>query len=94
MKQNTKTNALDSKIDDLLKGQPLKPSEDFTQRVLAAAEADAVWSRYLTVWTRWNHARTIACTLACGLFIAAIVALARASGGAPSALTTGGMLLG
>jgi uncharacterized membrane protein len=45
----------------------------------ASAEADAVWSRYLTVWTRWNHVRTIACTLACGLFIAAIVASARAA---------------
>ena len=43
----------------------------------AGAGADAVWTRYLRVWTRWNHVRTIACTLACGLFIAAIVASAR-----------------
>jgi len=38
------------------------------------AEAGDVWSRYLRVWTRWNHVRTVACTLACGLFIAAIAA--------------------
>lgn len=37
-------------------------------------EAVPVWSRYLAVWTRWNHVRTIAATIACGLYIVAIVA--------------------
>ena len=37
-----------------------------------SAEAEPVWSRYLTVWTAWNHVRTVASTAACGLFIAAI----------------------
>ncbi len=40
----------------------------------ASPEANGVWSRYLTVWTRWNHVRTLACTLACGLFIASLLA--------------------
>lgn len=40
----------------------------------ASAEAADLWSRYLTVWTRWNHLRTVACMLACGLFIAALAA--------------------
>lgn len=35
-------------------------------------EAALVWSRYLKVWTAWNHLRTIASTAACGLFITAI----------------------
>ena len=32
-----------------------------------------VWAHYLQAWTRWNHARTLASTLACGLFILAIL---------------------
>ncbi len=39
-----------------------------------AAGAAEVWSRYLRVWTLWNHVRTAACAVACGLFIAAIAA--------------------
>ena len=42
----------------------------------AGVEAGDAWRHYLKVWTRWNHVRTVACTLACGLFIAAIVASA------------------
>jgi uncharacterized membrane protein len=35
-------------------------------------EATAVWSNYLQRWTRFNHLRTVASALSCGLFIAAI----------------------
>ena len=35
-------------------------------------EGEEVWHMYLRVWTRWNHVRTIACTIACALFIRAI----------------------
>jgi uncharacterized membrane protein len=37
-----------------------------------SSEALPVWSRYLSRWTRWNHVRTIASTVACSLFIAAL----------------------
>ena len=40
----------------------------------ASAEAAPSWSRYLKVWTAWNHVRTVASTAACGLFITAIAA--------------------
>jgi uncharacterized membrane protein len=40
----------------------------------ASAEAASVWARYLREWTLWNHVRTISCTAACALFIAAIAA--------------------
>ena len=40
-----------------------------------ARPADAsVWTRYLDRWTLWNHVRTIACTAACALYIAALAA--------------------
>jgi uncharacterized membrane protein len=39
-----------------------------------SAEAANVWSRYLKDWTTWNHLRTLASMIACGLFIAAIAA--------------------
>lgn len=35
-----------------------------------SAEGGRVWSHYLTVWTRWNHIRTIACLAATVLFMA------------------------
>ncbi len=41
----------------------------------ASAEAAPVWSRYLKVWTAWNHVRTVASTAACGFFITAIAAV-------------------
>ena len=31
-----------------------------------------VWKEYLRVWTRWNHVRTLASTIACAFFIQAI----------------------
>jgi len=42
----------------------------------ASAEAGQVWARYLNDWTMWNHVRTVASTLASGLFIAALLARA------------------
>jgi uncharacterized membrane protein len=40
----------------------------------SARQAAALWSRYLTDWTFWNHVRTIASTGAFALFIGAIAA--------------------
>lgn len=37
-------------------------------------EAAAIWARYLKDWTFWNHLRTVASTIACGCFIAALLA--------------------
>jgi uncharacterized membrane protein len=36
------------------------------------ASAADVWARYLKNWTFWNHVRTVASLVACGLFIAAL----------------------
>lgn len=41
----------------------------------SSAEAGMVWSDYLHRWTRFNHLRTVASALACGLFIAAVTAM-------------------
>jgi uncharacterized membrane protein len=41
----------------------------------ASAEGATVWARHLKEWTFWNHVRTVACTAASALFIAAIAAL-------------------
>ena len=38
----------------------------------ASAEGKEVWAMYLKTWTRWNHLRTVASTVACVLFILAI----------------------
>ncbi|MDQ8194728.1 hypothetical protein QEH59_09850 [Coraliomargarita sp. SDUM461004] len=40
MKPNHNSDPLDQQIDALFASRPLKPSEDFTARVLAAADAD------------------------------------------------------
>jgi uncharacterized membrane protein len=37
-----------------------------------ASAGPANWSRYLSVWTRWNHLRTLASMGAAALFIAAL----------------------
>ena len=36
-------------------------------------EAVAVWSNYLTLWTNWNHLRTVAPLLSAILFMAALI---------------------
>ena len=38
-----------------------------------SSEALPVWSRYLSRWTRWNHVRTVASSVASGLFIVALL---------------------
>jgi uncharacterized membrane protein len=35
----------------------------------------AIWQRYLSEWTMWNHVRTVASAVASGLFIAALTSL-------------------
>lgn len=40
----------------------------------SSANATLLWARYLKEWTFWNHVRTVACTGATALFIAAIAA--------------------
>jgi uncharacterized membrane protein len=37
-----------------------------------SAEAASLWSRYPSVWTSWNHVRTLACLAACASFILAL----------------------
>lgn len=41
----------------------------------AAGDAAAVWQRYLQRWTLWNHVRTVASTITCSCFIAALLAV-------------------
>ena len=31
------------------------------------------WLFYAAAWTRWNHVRTIACAVACGLYILSLL---------------------
>jgi uncharacterized membrane protein len=45
-----------------------------------AGDGAAVWSRYLSTWTAWNHVRTLSCLAALALLIGAIYVQARASG--------------
>ncbi|QYU67777.1 DUF1772 domain-containing protein [Leptolyngbya sp. 15MV] len=39
----------------------------------STAEADAAWRHYTTVWTRWNHVRTMASIMASALFTLALI---------------------
>jgi len=38
----------------------------------ASGEGAALWTRYLSEWTWWNHVRTLACTASFILFIASL----------------------
>ena len=50
------------------------PLNNALQAVDAGGEtALPVWQRYLTQWTRWNHVRTVASVVSCGLFVYALV---------------------
>ena len=40
---------------------------------VAPAQEAALWSRYLDVWTAWNHVRTMASILSAILFTAAML---------------------
>jgi uncharacterized membrane protein len=46
----------------------------------ASPDAAALWSRYLSTWTAWNHVRTLSCLAALALLIGAIYMQGRASG--------------
>jgi uncharacterized membrane protein len=48
------------------------PLNDQLAAVAPAREA-ALWSRYLDVWTAWNHVRTLAPILSAILFTAALL---------------------
>ncbi|WP_322516749.1 anthrone oxygenase family protein [Rhodopseudomonas palustris] len=39
-----------------------------------SAAAAELWATYVRDWTWWNHVRTVASTVACGMFIAGLVA--------------------
>jgi uncharacterized membrane protein len=39
-----------------------------------SAQGAQIWARYLADWTMWNHVRTVASVVACGLFILSITA--------------------
>jgi uncharacterized membrane protein len=40
----------------------------------STADAGGEWGRYVTVWTAWNHARSLAGALAAGLLMVALIA--------------------
>ena len=46
----------------------------------ASAEGAALWSRYLSTWTAWNHVRTVSCLASLALLIGAIYVKGKASG--------------
>lgn len=46
----------------------------------ASADGAALWSRYLSTWTAWNHVRTLSCLAALAFLIGAIYMQGRASG--------------
>jgi uncharacterized membrane protein len=42
--------------------------------VPTSAEGATFWTRYLEIWTPWNHVRTLACTGATALYLLALTA--------------------
>ncbi|KAA0013007.1 DUF1772 domain-containing protein [Billgrantia pellis] len=51
------------------------PLNNELARAAVTGDATAVWPRYLKHWTLWNHVRTVASTVACSCFIAALLAV-------------------
>lgn len=50
------------------------PLNDALTRVEPSSTSSSpIWPRYLQEWTRWNHVRTIACTISCVLFVYALI---------------------
>ena len=49
------------------------PLNNRIDRADPAADNEALWRHYLDRWTLWNHVRTIACLVAAGLFIRALL---------------------
>jgi uncharacterized membrane protein len=41
---------------------------------------DGTWTRYLAVWTKWNHVRTAAALVAAALLTVAVALQARSTG--------------
>jgi len=46
----------------------------------ASADGAALWSRYLSTWTQWNHVRTLSCLASLALLIGAIYVQAKVGG--------------
>lgn len=51
---------------------PLNNALAAADRASAAAAAE-LWATYVRDWTWWNHGRTLASTVACGLFVGALL---------------------
>jgi len=49
------------------------PLNNAIDRADPAADNSALWARYVDRWTWWNHVRTLACLVASGLFIGALI---------------------
>ncbi|MGQ0660722.1 anthrone oxygenase family protein [Sphingosinicella sp.] len=49
------------------------PLNNRIDRADPAADNEALWRHYLDRWTLWNHVRTVACLVAAGLFIRALL---------------------
>jgi uncharacterized membrane protein len=48
------------------------PLNNALAKMDGAPDAAGVWQRYLTIWTRWNHVRTLSCVCASVMFITAL----------------------
>jgi hypothetical protein len=75
MKTSNHSDPLDQKIDALLASRPLKASEDFTARVLAAAEADSTTESHPKQAATKHAPRKLGTLLKFTLPLAAAVAL-------------------
>lgn len=49
------------------------PLNNRIDRADPATDNEPLWRHYLDRWTFWNHVRTIACLMAAGLFIRALL---------------------
>jgi len=48
------------------------PLNNALAAVADGGDSLSVWARFLKEWTLWNHVRTLASALACGLYVAAL----------------------
>jgi uncharacterized membrane protein len=48
------------------------PLNNALAKAEGAPDAAIVWQRYLTIWKRWNHVRTLSSVCASAMFIAAL----------------------
>ena len=49
------------------------PLNNAIDRADPQADNEALWKHYLVRWTQWSHVRTVACLVAAGLFIVALL---------------------